>query len=83
MTDQHTDPFRMRVEAFLAQTGMKPSPFGWSACRDRSFVADLREGKREFKPSTIRKVDEFMRTNLPPDLGNATHPVNPSQNQAA
>jgi hypothetical protein len=52
--------FCARVEAYLAHTGMAPARFGLLACRDQSFVFDLREGKREPRLSTIDKVDEFM-----------------------
>lgn len=52
--------FRDRVETFLALTGMAPSRFGDLACNDRAFVKDMRQGRREFRFSTIAKVDRFM-----------------------
>jgi hypothetical protein len=52
--------FHERVEAYLARTGITPSRFGLMACRDQSFVFDLREGKREPRHSTIDLVDRFM-----------------------
>jgi homoserine dehydrogenase len=52
--------FRGAVEAYLEQTGMSPTRFGMLACRDQSFVFDLRDG-REPRFSTIEKVEGFMR----------------------
>lgn len=54
--------FKGRVETFLVETGMGAARFGELACKDRTFVSDLRSGKREPRVSTIEKVDEFMRT---------------------
>lgn len=56
------DEFKSRVEAFLAETGMSKSRFGDLAANDRSLVDDMRDGKREFKLSTMRKVDLWMDT---------------------
>lgn len=58
MTD---DEFRSEIEAFLRRTGLAPSRFGECVCGDRNFVRDLRNGKREFKRSTIEKVVQWMR----------------------
>jgi aspartate carbamoyltransferase catalytic subunit len=49
-----------RVEAFLVETGMAISRFGDLAVNDRSFVTDLRDGKRDVRSSTIERVDKFM-----------------------
>mgnify|MGYP000911886432 CR=1 FL=1 len=60
MTTTALQQFRDRVEAFLVETGMKQAEFGDLACNDRSLVADLRGGQRDFRTSTIEKVDRFM-----------------------
>lgn len=60
MTTTALQQFRDRVEAFLVETGMKQAEFGDLACNDRSLVADLRGGQRDFRMSTIEKVDRFM-----------------------
>lgn len=48
------------IEAFLTRTGMSPSRFGELSVNDRAFVADLRKGDRELKPSTIKGVLKWM-----------------------
>lgn len=60
MTSTALKDFRARVEAFLAETGMKQAEFGDLACNDRSLVADLKSGQRDFRMSTIAKVERFM-----------------------
>lgn len=80
MSDAALQEFRDRVEAFLVEKGIKPSPFGWKACRDRSFVADLRAGKREFRPSTLKKVETFM-AEYPPSEDNVSASGDPSDGQ--
>lgn len=63
------DAFRARVESFLAKTAMPPSRFGKLACGDRQFVFDMRQGKREYRFSTIAKVDRFMDAYRVPSEG--------------
>lgn len=55
--------FKERVEAFLVRKGIAAARFGEMACRDRNFVFDLRKGEREFRTSTMEKVDRFIRDN--------------------
>jgi hypothetical protein len=62
--DQAQAAFKARVETFLRQTGMPASQFGIRACRDKSFVPDMRSTQREFRPSTIRRVEAFMQAEL-------------------
>jgi hypothetical protein len=52
--------FKRQVEEFLNRTGVKHSRFGLEAAGDKSFVADMREGNREFRPGTIAKVETYM-----------------------
>jgi hypothetical protein len=68
--------FRSKVETFLAETGMAVSRFGRLACGDGDFIADLRKGAREFRPSTIRKVEKFMSDY--PEPSPAHENVNPA-----
>jgi predicted transcriptional regulator len=58
--DSIANSFRQEVEGFLAETGMKPSNFGFAAANDPSFIARLKAG-RDFKASTIDRVREYMR----------------------
>lgn len=84
MTGDPLQDFKDRVEAFLVSTGMKHSRFGRLACRDQSFVSDLRAGRREFRITTIAKVDRFMAEELEKlSQVNADVNANPSRNQAA
>lgn len=53
------DDFLAAVEAFLTETGMKPSPFGEKALRDPSFVRNLRDG-RSCSLETVGRVTAFM-----------------------
>jgi len=45
MTRTISEHFLGRVEAFLAETGTKPSEFGRAAVGDASFVLNLRRGR--------------------------------------
>ncbi|RAP39661.1 hypothetical protein BYZ73_19265 [Rhodovulum viride] len=47
--------FRNEIEAFLAESGMKPSTLGREVLNDPGFVARIRKGG-ECRPSTIDKV---------------------------
>lgn len=60
MTHSPYAEFQQKIEDFLIRTDMAVGRFGELACNDRGFVADLRAGKREFKPSTIEKVEKWM-----------------------
>lgn len=60
MDESPLKKFADTVEAFLARTGMSIGKFGDLACNDRNFVSDMRKGQREFKYSTMRKVEAFM-----------------------
>lgn len=60
MTHMSDEQFRAQVEAFLARTKLSASRFGELACGDRNFVSDLREGNREFKPSTIKQALKWI-----------------------
>ncbi|ADJ22987.1 conserved hypothetical protein [Hyphomicrobium denitrificans ATCC 51888] len=60
MTHSLADDFKDRINGFLERTGMSPSAFGRQAVNDGSFVADLNSGEREFRLSTIEKVDKFI-----------------------
>jgi hypothetical protein len=52
--------FLADVDAFIDRTGMPPSRLGKLSCRDGSLVADLKDGRREPRLSTIEKVRRFM-----------------------
>jgi hypothetical protein len=54
------DQLRADVEAYLAETGMKPTTFGRLALGDPNFVFDLRKNR---SPSLklAEKVYDFMR----------------------
>ena len=45
MTRTISEQFLARVEAFLAETGTKPSEFGRDAVGDGAFVLNLRRGR--------------------------------------
>lgn len=62
MTTQQTPAQELlaRIEGFLARHGMAQSRFGDLAVNDRSFVPDLRAGKRDLRSSTIERVRQFM-----------------------
>lgn len=81
--DEPSFTFAERVEAFLAETGLAPSTFGSKACSDPNFIPDLRKGKREFKPSTVRRIEKFMHDyRLPgaaPVEANVNKQLDPSQ----
>lgn len=47
------------IESALSRMGMSASQFGQLAVKDRSFVADLREG-RDVRMSTARRVRDFI-----------------------
>lgn len=54
--------FRLRVELFLERHSatVTQTRFGEMSLNDGSFVADLRDGSREFRISTIERVDRWM-----------------------
>ncbi len=52
-----------RVEKFLRTTRMPPTRFGREVLGDSRFVFDLRSG-REPRPSTVRKVNDFLDDRL-------------------
>jgi hypothetical protein len=52
-----------RVEKFLRTTRMPPTRFGREVLGDSRFVFDLRSG-REPRPSTVRKVSDFLNDRL-------------------
>ncbi|WP_150103277.1 hypothetical protein [Hyphomicrobium denitrificans] len=54
------EQFLHRVETFLTRTGIAASRFGEMAANDRAFIADLRGTEREFRRSTLEKVEKFM-----------------------
>lgn len=56
----HLDEFKARVEAFLIERRVSAREFGHRACKDASFVFDLRDG-REPRASTMSKVDRWMQ----------------------
>lgn len=51
--------FQAEIETFLAETGMTATGFGFNACRDNSFVFELRSG-REPSIKTMAKVRAWM-----------------------
>lgn len=55
------DEFVQEIEAFLKAHKVAPSAFGRAAVNDRSFVADLKAGKRDVKMSTVEKVRKYMK----------------------
>lgn len=59
----HLDEFKARVEAFLIERRLSAREFGHRACKDASFVFDLRDG-REPRSSTMSKVDRWMQEQL-------------------
>lgn len=61
-----------QIEAFLAARNMKPSRFGLEALNDPRFVFDLREGKRDIKMSTGRRVARFMLEYVEPSKADAS-----------
>lgn len=67
-----------RIEAFLAETGMKQSPFGEMACGDPNFVDDLRKG-REPRSALRAKVQGFMDAYKIPGSVSAAPVANPTR----
>ncbi len=59
------EEFLAEVEAYLASSGIEPTPFGLRALKDPRFVFDLRKG-RACSSRTIDRVRGFMRANPPP-----------------
>lgn len=57
MTRTISEHFLSRVEAFLAETGTKPTEFGRSAIGDASFVLNLRRGRSP----TLATADKVLR----------------------
>jgi len=56
------------IEAFLAETGMKPYLFGYKACRNGRLVERLRAGVTPeqgkpvlLRPETEKAIRKFMR----------------------
>lgn len=82
MKDSPLQQFKARVEEFLAETGMPISRFGTLACSDKSFVADLRDGNRDFRTSTIAKVDSWMTAERERLNSNASAVAIPSQSSS-
>ena len=66
-----------RVEAYLADTGMKPTTFGRRAIGDANLVAALRDGSRNPTFKTARKVLDFID-----GLDAANDPVAPTPTPA-
>ncbi|MBL3554559.1 hypothetical protein JMM51_20640 [Rhodovulum sulfidophilum] len=61
--------FRNEIEAFLAESGMKPSTLGREVLNDPGFVARIRKGG-ECRPSTIDRVRrelEVRRRTMAPE----------------
>jgi len=52
-----SEHFLGRVEAFLRETGTKPTEFGRSAVGDASFVLNLRRGRSP----TLATADKVLR----------------------
>lgn len=67
-----------RIEAFLAETGMKQSPFGEMACGDPNFVDDLRKG-REPRSALRAKVEKFMDDYKIPGSASTAPVANPTR----
>jgi hypothetical protein len=59
MTGTISERFLSRVEAYLAESGTKPSEFGQMAVGDRAFVLNLRRG-RSPTLATADKVLAFI-----------------------
>jgi len=55
----HTGSFRARVEAFLEESGTKPSELGRQAIGDPSFILNLRRG-RSPTLATADKVEAYI-----------------------
>ncbi len=55
----HAEAFLAEVEAFLLESKMTASAFGWEAVKDRNFVGDLRDGR---KPNLgmVDRVHDFI-----------------------
>jgi hypothetical protein len=58
------DSFRNDVEAYLRESGMRPTDFSHLAARDGGFVSALRRG-RDCRLSTADKVIRWMADNPP------------------
>ena len=56
-----------KIERFMAAHGFSDSGFGFNAMNDRSFVAELRKGKRRLRRATIKKVSDFIKNYRPPN----------------
>lgn len=50
---------RVKIDKFLAQSGMSPTRFGIEALGDRAFMNRLRAGS-EVRTDTIDKIDKFI-----------------------
>jgi hypothetical protein len=55
-----TQALLAEIEEALEKTGLSPSKFGLEAVNDSSFVFDLREGKRDLRLKTVKKVRDFI-----------------------
>jgi len=53
------ETFLSDIEAFLSETGMSASAFGWAALKDRNFVGDLRNGRMP-NLGLVARVQDFM-----------------------
>ena len=51
--------FLKKVETFLQESGMKPTPFGVAALKDPTFVWELRRG-RNVSLDVCNRVMEFI-----------------------
>lgn len=53
------DDLLKEIKAFLKETGMSPSSFGYEAIGDRALMFTLDRG-RDLKGSTIAKIRQYM-----------------------
>jgi hypothetical protein len=66
-----SEAFLADVEAFLEQSKMKATVFGWQAVRDPNFVSDLRTGRRPTL-GLVERVHEFIRRQNQASVSNQT-----------
>ena len=55
------DSLLAEIEAFISTHGLSQSQFGRLAVNDEHFVADVRDGRRNW-PETVARVRLFMAT---------------------
>lgn len=53
------DELVKEIKAFLRETGMAPSTFGYKAVGDRALIITLDQG-RDLKSNTIVRIRQFM-----------------------